>query len=169
MKNRCDNPTYWAYKHYGGRGISYDPRWNDFGEFLSDMGERPGKQYSLDRIDNDADYTKDNCRWVTQKEQVSNSSRVINAKVTAEMLAHSKVSMALVYKRIRNGWSVDDALNTPINDWRKAIHDEVIARRKKCKVCGETVKSSKTIYCSIKCYQKARRWDYEQKKKLQAQ
>lgn len=169
MRNRCDKASYWAFKHYGGRGISYDPRWKDFSVFLEDMGERPGKEYSLDRIDNNADYTKENCRWVTQKEQVANSSRVLNAKVTADMLKKSKVSIAQVYKRLRNGWSVDDALNKPVEDWRKKEHEKAIARRRSCKICGQKVKSHKTIYCSRECYQKARRWDYEQKKKLQAQ
>lgn len=169
MKNRCDNPSYWSYKHYGGRGIAYDPRWKDFAEFLADMGERPGKEYSLDRIDNNGNYTKENCRWVTQKEQVANSSKVLNARVTKDMLRKSKISMAQVYKRLRNGWSVDDALNKPVEDWRKKEHEEAIARRRSCKICGHKVKSPKSIYCSIECYQQARRCDYEQKKKLQTE
>jgi hypothetical protein len=71
MRGRCLNPTDPAYKWYGGRGISIDPRWNIFENFLEDMGERP-KARSLDRIDNDRGYSPDNCRWATNRQQQSN-------------------------------------------------------------------------------------------------
>ena len=71
MKQRCDNPRSTPYRYYGGRGISYDPRWSDFMAFLADMGERPpGLQ--LDRIDNNGNYCKANCRWVTPAENMRN-------------------------------------------------------------------------------------------------
>lgn len=73
MKQRCTNPNHMAYSLYGGRGISFDPSWNSFISFLSDMGERPiGK--TLDRIDNSKGYFKENCRWATNKEQQTNLS-----------------------------------------------------------------------------------------------
>ena len=168
MKNRCDNQNYWAFKHYGGRGITYDKRWSNFDAFLADMGERPAKEYTLDRIDNNGNYEKTNCRWITQKEQVANSKKVLNARITKDMLKNAKASPAVVYKRVREGWKIEDALNCPPEDQHKRSHDEAMARRNDCKVCGRKVKSCKTIYCSIGCYQKARRWQYEQKKKLQS-
>ena len=68
MKARCDYPTVNGYERYGGRGISYDIRWGIFQNFLDDMGERPeGK--TLDRVDSDKHYYKENCRWVTPAEQ----------------------------------------------------------------------------------------------------
>lgn len=71
MINRCTNPSYRAYHRYGGRGITFDPKWKTFAGFLQDMGERPEKK-SLDRIDNNGHYYKENCKWSTQTEQCRN-------------------------------------------------------------------------------------------------
>lgn len=74
MKARCSNPNNIAYRHYGGRGIAVCERWsNSFEAFLSDMGERPSSQHSIDRIDNDRGYGPDNCRWATRSEQMANT------------------------------------------------------------------------------------------------
>lgn len=76
MKTRCDNPSFTYYAEYGGRGISYCDRWVDFENFLEDMGERPtGK--TLDRIDSNKGYLKDNCRWATPREQACNRTNSV--------------------------------------------------------------------------------------------
>lgn len=75
MRERCDRPTHRAYKYYGGRGITYDPAWAVFANFKTDMGSRP-PDTSLDRIDPNGDYCKENCRWVTKDEQLSNKRGV---------------------------------------------------------------------------------------------
>lgn len=72
MKSRCYNTNDPDYKSYGGRGITVCPEWeNDFGRFFKDMGERP-EMTSLDRVDVNGHYEKDNCRWSTPKVQANN-------------------------------------------------------------------------------------------------
>lgn len=76
LRQRCNNPNNPLYPYYGGRGIDYDPRYDDrlvFEQDLKDtIGFRPSPQYSLDRIDNDKGYWKGNLRWATKKEQSNN-------------------------------------------------------------------------------------------------
>lgn len=71
MKARCNNPMKDKYHRYGERGISYDPNWEEFEKFLTDMGERP-EGTELDRINNNLDYCKTNCRWTTHKQNCNN-------------------------------------------------------------------------------------------------
>lgn len=75
MFYRCYNTNCDSYKYYGGRGITVCDRWlNSFKNFLEDMGFKPDKSYSIDRINNDLGYYKENCRWATKLEQSNNQS-----------------------------------------------------------------------------------------------
>lgn len=72
MRQRCENTSHAAYKNYGGRGISVNPAWREFTVFLSDMGPRPPGAV-LDRVDNDGNYCKENCRWIPRGESGENT------------------------------------------------------------------------------------------------
>jgi hypothetical protein len=72
MKSRCNNSRHPAYHNYGGRGIDYAPEWNSFEAFFRDMGECPSPELTLERVDNDAGYCKDNCIWATRVAQAWN-------------------------------------------------------------------------------------------------
>lgn len=72
MRQRCLNPLNSGWRDYGGRGISVCDRWMKFGNFLSDMGPKPGPVFSLDRIDNNGNYEPKNCRWADKLTQYRN-------------------------------------------------------------------------------------------------
>lgn len=71
MKQRCNNPRNPVYEYYGARGISYHPDWEIFSNFLADMGDPP-EELTLERLNNDEGYSKENCEWATRKEQTAN-------------------------------------------------------------------------------------------------
>lgn len=75
MKERCLNPRSTSFKHYGGRGIKLCRRWYVFGNFLKDMGRRKTAKLSIDRINVEKGYNKNNCRWATAIQQANNKRK----------------------------------------------------------------------------------------------
>ena len=72
-KSRCYNKNCAFYYCYGARGITMIDKWvNSFETFFKDMGTKPTRKHSLERIDNNKGYCKGNCKWATQKEQSRN-------------------------------------------------------------------------------------------------
>lgn len=71
-KCRCTRPTSKDFHRYGGRGITFDSRWNSFEQFFADMGLRPSPKHSLERIRNHEGYGPDNCCWALPKQQAHN-------------------------------------------------------------------------------------------------
>lgn len=69
MKTRCGNPNAINYNEYGGRGITYDPKWEIFEGFWEDMKPGYSDNLTIERIDSNRGYSKDNCKWVTYSEQ----------------------------------------------------------------------------------------------------
>lgn len=84
MKKRCNNPNHTHYDKYGGRGIELCNEWDTFEGFHKDMSDGYKDNLTIDRIDNDKGYHKDNCRWVTQQEQLNNYSRNVFITINGE-------------------------------------------------------------------------------------
>ena len=73
MIARCYNPNHPQFHYWGGRGIKVCDTWRySFDQFYLDMGDKPNPTYSIDRVDNNKNYDKDNCRWASKSEQVQN-------------------------------------------------------------------------------------------------
>lgn len=118
MKRRCFDMGHKSYPRYGGRGITICERWMKFENFLADMGIRP-KNLSLDRIDNNGNYTPENCKWSSAKEQARNrsSTRMISCggevKTLTEWAESIGFSKESLHRRLSAGWSIEKALATP--------------------------------------------------------
>lgn len=123
MRGRCNNPSNPAYDRYGGRGITVCSRWMNenkgFLNFLEDVGERPGLEYSIERINNDKGYYKENCKWATKTEQANNrrSNKYVEyrgeMKTIAEWSETVNIPYGTLISRYKNGWSIEDAIETP--------------------------------------------------------
>lgn len=138
MLDRCRNKNNPAWQYYGGRGIKVCKRWlgpKGFQNFLADMGSRPSGK-SIDRKNNDGNYTPRNCRWATAAEQARNKSTTKKLKLhgktqtIADWAEEYDLPYKLIWKRIHNwGWSLAKALTTP-RDYKSPIGPAVAAHTK---------------------------------------
>lgn len=117
MKQRCYNPNNKKYPIYGGAGITVCEEWkNSFTNFLNDMGECP-KNLTLDRIDVKKGYSKENCRWATQKQQQNNRSNNVMITVGEKPMTMSEyceqhgLNQDNVQWRLKHGWSQQEAVS----------------------------------------------------------
>lgn len=117
MKRRCGNEGDKRFDDYGGRGIKVCARWADSYEaFLEDFGLPPTMKHQIDRIDNDGDYSNENCQWVTRKQNARNkrNSKIITAqgvsKTQVEWSEITGIKRETIAMRLKRGWSEERAL-----------------------------------------------------------
>ncbi len=115
MRQRCTNPKLKDFKNYGMRGITYCREWEKFETFYADMGE-PEAGMTLDREDNNGDYTKDNCRWVSRAIQNLNKRNCVRyeldgkSQTLAEWSRETGIGRITLLKRIQRGVPLELAL-----------------------------------------------------------
>ncbi len=134
MKDRCTNPNSNAWDDYGGRGIKVCEQWSGsdgFAQFIIDMGPRPSPEHSLDRKDNEGDYTPDNCCWATREEQQRH-------KRTSKMIEHNgrtqclqawadeyEVGAGVLGARLDMGWTFERAVAEAVR-YNRLTKEQVI-------------------------------------------
>lgn len=118
-RRRCHNRNHHKWPSYGGAGVTFCERWNNFENFLRDMGERP-QGTTLDRIDGSKGYEPGNCRWATAKEQALNKAGIRRYAFHGQMLSIgelrdlTQLSDSLLRGRIvTRGWDAEKAVSTP--------------------------------------------------------
>lgn len=121
IRTRCKTKSPEMFKKYGSRGISVCERWEEsLQNFMDDMGLPPSLDHSIDRIDNNGNYTPENCRWATTCIQSRNkrNTRYIEingiTKTLAEWMEHYGVNFGTVYDRLLRGWPAKEAFETPV-------------------------------------------------------
>jgi len=124
MKDRCLNNKNKRWNRYGGRGITVCGRWLNFKNFYEDMGEKPAGK-TLDRINNNDGYYKNNCKWSTPSEQqnnlISNVYIEFNGvkKTVSEWSDSLKIKRETINARLNRGWDVDEILRRGLGKRRK--------------------------------------------------
>lgn len=120
MKTRCYNPNIPCYDRYGGRGIIVCDAWlTNFPQFLADMGPSPGPGFSIERVDNNGPYSKENCVWADYTTQANNRHNCIKVTFNGKTQSIPRWAKELglnaetIRSRLYVGWSVEEALTTP--------------------------------------------------------
>jgi hypothetical protein len=122
MIARCTYPAHPSYKYYGAIGIAVCERWFTFANFIADMGPKPTRAHSLDRLNKDVGYCPENCRWATRKEQDANLRRSVRLTLNGVTRSIPEWSDVVGIRQItlrcrkQMGWSDERTLTTPINE-----------------------------------------------------
>ena len=129
MKDRCYREAHKYYEFYGGKGIRVCDEWlHDYIAFkvwAENNGYRDG--LTIDRIDNNKDYSPDNCRWATMKEQLNNrsSNRIIDYKgksyTLSQLSEFSGIKRTTLKARLDKGWPVEEAVEIKVGKYTKAV------------------------------------------------
>lgn len=124
MLERCYSQNSAGYKNYGGRGIGVCLSWrSSFSAFVADMGQRP-ESLTLDRIDGNGDYCKDNCRWASREDQANNKRTNVTlswagqTRTLAQWARVLGVDPTTLGYRFRAGWPVSKILGEPPRRYR---------------------------------------------------
>lgn len=121
MKDRCFNRNCKGFRFYGGRGIVVCPEWaNSFGTFICDMGPRPSDDHTIDRINSNGNYCKENCRWVHYSLQNRNRRDTVfltafgKTCCLAEWAESTGLSASCIHKRLGAGWTPERAISEQV-------------------------------------------------------
>lgn len=122
IKRRCNVKIYSGYKNYGGRGIKCE--WKSFIDFYRDMGLSHKKNLSIDRIDNNGNYCKNNCRWANRKEQNTNTRRTITITHNGKSISLKDWSrkLGVKYETLRSRYKVN---KNPVVLFRKNLYQKI--------------------------------------------
>lgn len=121
MLARCYDPKNVSYPRYGAVGVKVCERWREsFENFLKDMGRRPSRKFSIDRVDGSLGYEPGNCRWATRISQNRNRSSNVWISVNGERMLLADWAKRLgtgestIINRIKRGWSDEEAVTIPV-------------------------------------------------------
>ena len=136
MRSRCRNPNVPKYALYGARGVEVCQAWDNFAQFVKDVGLPPGPGYSLDRYpDMNGNYAPGNVRWANAVQQAENRRRRVDARLMtldgvvrhqAEWGKLLGIGDTTISRRRELGWSDEKILTTPVdkrfNKMKKGVH-----------------------------------------------
>lgn len=127
MKDRCNRESYFLYKNYGGRGITYCEEWETFDKFLTDMGERPDG-LTLDRLDVNGNYCPENCKWSNKFDQARNRRNMQKFEhqgkdyLLVELAEIYGIPSKIIQQRMkRDGMTLEQALTKTKRKWTKNV------------------------------------------------
>ena len=119
MKRRCNDSTNKSYANYGGRGISYEDRWEEFENFYNDMKDSYQDDLTIDRIDVNKNYSKDNCRWADKKTQANNttSNNIVHYNgedlTLSELADKYNLNYDVLRHRMNKGFTLEESMEPP--------------------------------------------------------